>query len=135
MPATLNHVPEICFGNMKEKNQLINVLSGLSTKENFMKDAPQEEIERNLKGWAGMLKDEPTMDRDGKLVPPAKVDTDTKQMRHVPSIDGGTRAVCVDTGWLYLMSLNGQWVKERILADWEIMQIVDGILEGDCPEI
>jgi len=121
--------------NMKEKNQLINVLSGLSTKENFMKDAPQEEIERNLKGWAGMLKDEPTMDRDGKLVPPANVSTDTNQMRHAPSIDGGTRAVCIDTGCLYLMSLYGRWVRERKLADWEIMQIEDGILEGDYPEI
>jgi predicted Zn-ribbon and HTH transcriptional regulator len=37
-----------------------------------MKNARQEEIKRNLKGWAGMLKDDPTMDRDGKLVPPVK---------------------------------------------------------------
>ena len=27
-----------------------------------MKNARQEEIERNLKGWAGMLEDETTMD-------------------------------------------------------------------------
>ena len=100
-----------------------------------MKNARQEEIERNLKGWAGMLKDEPTMDQNGKLVPPANVYADTKHMRHVLSTDGGTRAICIDTGCLYLMSLNGRWVKERKLADWEIMQIEDGILEGDYPEI